>query len=208
MFSPERTAIGISNGNKITEAIASKAINFNAKTTNDAVELSWTANADDNSSNFTVERSSDGIHFETLLTKQGTGSSSLNYADIDSKPLTGFSFYRLKQTDNRGRILYSEMRKVKNEVKEVRMVSGLKIKSIAPNPFGDRVTISFEFKINAPVNFQLLTTSGQVVAEKVINAIDGINRLEFADEKGLPGGIYVAVLTYRDEKATQKVLKK
>lgn len=200
-------AIGLSNGN--TEAIAAKSINFNAKINNEIVELAWSVKAEDNNNYFTIERSSDGVHFESLLNKQGTGSSSsLNYSDLDSRPLAGYSFYRLKQTDKSGRTSYSEIKRVQKNVGGEQIASSLKLKSISPNPFGESFTIAFEMKVNAPVNFQMLNSSGQVVLEKVINAIDGLNKLEFKDEKGLPGGIYVAVLTYRDEKATQKVLKK
>ena len=50
---------------------------------------------------FTVERSINSTDWEIIGTVNGAGNSKslINYSFIDSSPLSGTSYYRLKQTD-------------------------------------------------------------------------------------------------------------
>jgi hypothetical protein len=76
---------------------------FNARVVDKKVELSWVTNPDLNVDHFTVERSRDGVHFEKLFSKPGTGmSKNQDYTFFDEHPLEGESFYRLQKTDQSG----------------------------------------------------------------------------------------------------------
>ena len=129
--------------------------------------------------------------------------------EMDSKPLSGTSYYRLKYTNQQGRDLYSDVKSVKfNTNEHEQKEPSLKITSVSPNPFTQSFTTSFLMKTVAEVDFQLISPTGQVVFQKSITSIDGINRIQFNDEKGFPGGIYMIVLNCNGEKIVQKVLKK
>jgi hypothetical protein len=65
-----------------------------------------------NSDYFTVERSADGISFDSVLrvatlAPNGNSNIQLDYSAYDLTPLTGASFYRLKQTNLDGSTKYS-----------------------------------------------------------------------------------------------------
>jgi hypothetical protein len=174
------------------------------------VDLSWATASEINNDHFTVESSSDGIHFEELLRKPGAGNttSTRYYTDVDENPLDGYSYYRLKQTDYDGRFTYSEIKTVKykagtDDVDE----SELKIVSVYPNPFSEKFTISFMLKTSAMVEIQLYNSSGQMVFKDKMNSNDGMNQYDFTDQQGLTKGIYFVNLIYNDQKQVQKLVK-
>ncbi|TAH41354.1 MAG: hypothetical protein EYC69_08695 [Bacteroidetes bacterium] len=82
---------------------------FNAKATDDAVNLSWLTSSEINNDYFTIERSTDGINYDSILMQTGAGnsSSSIYYSVIDLNPFQSLSYYRLKQTDFDGKYSYS-----------------------------------------------------------------------------------------------------
>jgi Secretion system C-terminal sorting domain len=75
------------------------------------VRLEWQTASELNNDFFTVERSRDGTNWEELLIKDGAGnsSSSISYDDVDARPFTNVSYYRLKQTDFDGSFEYSNI---------------------------------------------------------------------------------------------------
>lgn len=82
---------------------------FNARQTGDGVELNWQTETELNNDHFTVERSADGEYFENILSVGGAGTSTAahHYSAIDRAPLSGTSYYRLKQTDQDGSFTHS-----------------------------------------------------------------------------------------------------
>jgi fibronectin-binding autotransporter adhesin len=82
---------------------------FNAYYSEKKVLLNWKSNMDFKCDYFTIEKSKDGTHFSTAFLVKGSGNSkiAIDYSDIDYAPLNGLSYYRLKQTDYEGHVLYS-----------------------------------------------------------------------------------------------------
>ncbi|HLP20570.1 MAG TPA: T9SS type A sorting domain-containing protein, partial [Chitinophagales bacterium] len=75
------------------------------------VQTKWVTSMEINNDYFTVERSSDGVNFAEVGQVEGAGNSTtnINYVFNDTKPLTGVSYYRLKQTDFDGHFTYSNV---------------------------------------------------------------------------------------------------
>ena len=92
-----------------TNVLPVELISFEAHLNIDKVELMWVTASEENNEFFSIERSQDGINFEEILQVEGAGESSnrIEYFDIDYEPLTGVSYYRLKQTDTDGKCRYS-----------------------------------------------------------------------------------------------------
>ncbi len=76
-------------------------LSFTAVPKNSKVDLRWSTASEQNNDHFTVERSADAMNFQALLQVPGAGNSQqiVNYADEDRQPLSGLSYYRLRQTD-------------------------------------------------------------------------------------------------------------
>lgn len=87
-------------------------LSFNAQMqNNNTVLATWATASEVNNALFTVEKSQDGIDFETVGTVAGAGTSSQthNYSMPDDNPYVGLSYYRLKQTDYDGSYSYSSI---------------------------------------------------------------------------------------------------
>ena len=79
---------------------------FNAQLNKNVVDLTWTTLSEMSSNYFTIERSSDAIHFTEILKVDAAGNSNhrIDYKTIDEHPLQGVSYYRLKQTNLDGTV--------------------------------------------------------------------------------------------------------
>jgi len=134
-FEPPMAGAAGANGD---DNLPIQLLDFKAELNEDGgVDLGWTTASEVNNEYFSIERSTDGIDFETVLERDGAGNSNqhLEYAAIDENPLAGTSYYRLKQTDYDGSFAYSELRAV-NVLKELKF-------SVKPNPATDRLQITF-----------------------------------------------------------------
>lgn len=87
-------------------------LSFNAQMQKDNTVLAtWSTASEVNNALFTVEKSQDGLDYETVGTLPGAGTSSQvhDYSMIDGEPYVGVSYYRLKQTDYDGSYSYSNV---------------------------------------------------------------------------------------------------
>ncbi len=69
------------------------------------MSLEWITSSETNNNYFVVERSPDGVNFEDIGTKPGSGNSNaaMKYNFTDHHPLPGPNYYRLKQVDFDGK---------------------------------------------------------------------------------------------------------
>jgi hypothetical protein len=77
---------------------------FEAHTNGETVVINWVAGEQINNAYFTIEKSKDGVNFEEMavVAAAGNSSSTIEYFEVDHTPLTGISYYRLKQTGENG----------------------------------------------------------------------------------------------------------
>lgn len=101
-FTPSNTPLGI----KLTD--------FNADQENNKVKLTWATASEENNNYFSIERSADGTTWNEIKKVKGSGNSveTKNYQAYDEAPLSGTSYYRLKQTDFDGSSGYSGTKSV------------------------------------------------------------------------------------------------
>lgn len=92
--------------------------------------LQWSTALEVNNHYFTIERSTDGIHFTAIGTLPGAGNSSstLLYNTIDEHALSGISYYRIKQTDYNGAFSYSNIESINDQ-----LIQSL-VFTLSPNP--------------------------------------------------------------------------
>lgn len=111
-------------------------LSFKANVTeNNTVKLAWETASEINNSFFTVERSQDVSTWENIIEVTGANNSNelIVYSALDEFPLTGLTYYRLKQTDFDGRFTYSKIEVVTTSLKES--------VNIFPNPALATITI-------------------------------------------------------------------
>jgi hypothetical protein len=83
---------------------------FSAVKQNELVKISWTTLSETNNDEFILEKSIDGINFETIANLPGAGTSTnINqYSEFDYEP-NNLNYYRLAQIDYDGTKTYSKI---------------------------------------------------------------------------------------------------
>lgn len=83
-------------------------LSFAAGCESQEVLAEWATASEINNNYFTVERSGDALNYSAAGRVKGAGNSSAinHYSFTDAEPLSGTSYYRLKQTDYDGKYKY------------------------------------------------------------------------------------------------------
>ncbi len=99
---PKTTCIADTFTVQVTSTMASAVIRYDVLPKDKKALIQWTTEQETNSDYFTIERSSNGSDFETVMVIDAKGSSSTatQYEFIDNSVLPGSSYYRLIATDN------------------------------------------------------------------------------------------------------------
>ena len=81
------------------------------KMSNGQVQLNWATATEQNTKNFIIERSADGINFTEInrVAAAGNSNTEVKYNTLDVNPIKGKNFYRMRQTDIDGAGMYSNI---------------------------------------------------------------------------------------------------
>jgi hypothetical protein len=174
-------------------------VNFNASPLVDIVKLDWTTLSETNNDFFTIERTKDGIYFESIAKVFGAGNSNapLNYVAYDEKPLNGVSYYRLTQTDFDGKQTFSELKSVNfNSISSTIFIPVISV-------YGDNILIKTNFEKAQQISVSVYSLDGKLVLTKQIDAASGTQIME-VNHSNMSNGIYY-VNIFGDEVYTQKI---
>ena len=176
-------------------------IHFDAQAAaNHTADLDWATASEINNNYFDVERSYDGITFETVgnVTGNGTTNQFVEYSFTDKSIATrqNTAYYRLKQVDFDGEYEYSGMR-------VVRFDGNAEMLEIAayPNPFNQEVTI--HVNANEPYTIEVTDINGVVVL-----SVDRTeNRTHRLDVSEYTSGVYIIEVTSTQGTQHLKIIK-
>ncbi len=179
-------------------AVKWKYINANAEN-NSIINVNWATAQEVDANNFIIERSTDGINFQYLATKDANGNTSANsyYYFKDLNPINGVNYYRIKQIDNNGVVSYSAIASAK-------IISNNSNKlSIAPNPTSGLLQFSTASNsIGLNYKLQLVDMSGRTVLSNN-GVLTSNNKISIA---GVAKGLYLCYVNYGDEQQVQRVI--
>jgi hypothetical protein len=162
-------------------------ISFDAKVDNASVLLNWSTAQEQNNKHFTIEKSTDGIHFNFLgkLDAAVNSSTVKNYRLTDFTPTFGDNYYRLSQTNIDGRVANVETKKINYKGKQSFSVSiaktnGQNVSAIINSNQSDRVSmivvdmmgreiLKENFKINAGINTKNLSLQNGLYILVLVN---------------------------------------
>ena len=179
-------------------------IRFDAKSSANKIAINWATATEIDNDYFSIERSQDGTNFTEIGTVKGHGNSNsiLEYNYTDESPLTGTSYYRLKQTDFNGKF-------ERFAVKAVSMGAAAKatIESVSPNPFSDHFNVEYSVPNDAEANIQLMNISGSTMFEETVHANKGNNTYRYNDSKNLRVGTYILRISINGVSTVYKLIK-
>lgn len=160
-------------------------VNFTGQINKGVVMLKWATSTEINTAGFEVEKSQNSATGWNKIGFIPASNSELgnNYYLSDPTPFSGTNLYRLKIIDNDGSFKYSQIVSLNNLTKAT-------IVKTYPNPFTDKVTISFNDKQLLNSKAVLTTVSGYRLKN-----IDLNNYNQSIDMSALPAGIYLLKLS-------------
>jgi Secretion system C-terminal sorting domain len=135
--------------------------NFSANlSTGNKVVISWTTTQEINTDRFDVEKSIDGISWQSIATQKATGFSAapVSYSATDEAPFKGSNFYRIIVRDIDGKTSISAIRNVR--------LSALGKVNVYPNPASNTVNVSLSDVPRSEWTITVINNAGQVVLQK------------------------------------------
>ncbi len=170
-------------------ALPVEFVSFHVQKRNDTEAfIHWSTARELNNSHFNVQRSTDGLSFNTIAQVEGGGTTNhlTEYSFIDKHPIIGVNYYRIKQVDFDGKYDVTD-------VKVLEFGQGDAVNHIYPNPTNDIVHIELNERLlsNAPISIQLIDQTGKYVISK---SIDTLDRQQSLDLSNLSNGVYVLLI--------------
>ena len=137
-------------------------LSFTATKQNQTALLQWATAQEQNTRNFSVQHSFNGINWSGigLLPAIGSNNSYSNYNYIHSNPVTGINYYRILQTDLDNRNSYSNIR-------TLNFIASDEPFNIQGNPVTNGV---LTLQVNTANKLALYTTDGKLLWLKYVNA--------------------------------------
>ncbi len=177
-----------------------------ARLQGERVQLVWIAENEFNTSHFSLQRTTDGVHYAEVTTKQAEGPVNIPreyfYSDsLRNGLISGTVMYRVKAMDNSGRYDYSNIATVK-----ITSESDLEL---WPVPFSDAVNISYKASSVSQVNVSVMSVTGQLLRQYTTRVGQGINYFQVTGLNQLSAGTYYIQLrnTGTGQITVRKVVK-
>ncbi|MFK7798238.1 MAG: T9SS type A sorting domain-containing protein [Aureispira sp.] len=177
---------------------------FRGTTDNTTNKLNWATASEQNTDYFRVQRSADGMAFETIgvVQAQGQSSSAKHYTYDDNNPFEGQNYYRLELVDQNG-----DTEQSKTILLNIR-VDG-KPYLFYPNPTTGVVYYQYESQKAEVLQLEVLDVLGKRVRTQQLQGTTGINNIP-VDLEDLPVGTYM-IRIYNETRGTvhtEKITKR
>ena len=165
-------------------------------------KLNWVTSAEVNLSYFEVERSFDGINFESIgrvnaKRAPGLGNYELNDADHPG----GYTYYRLKLVDIGEKYTYSLIVKVLSE-----SVTDNKL-TVTPNPVKNEFVLAGSFNQPGKIMIRIVDMNESVVKIIAEQATAGYNRFKINQLEGFGKGVYTIEVIQENDIRKTKLFK-
>jgi hypothetical protein len=151
---------------------------------NKNVAVEWQTAYESNIKRYEVEKSADASSYAKANSTAAHNASANNYCWLDTQPVSGYNYYRIKSVDNNGKAKYTEV---------VKVYTGTYTQEITvyPNPVTNN-TINLQL-VNQPAGnykVKLLNNMGQQVLEKDIEHVEGSSTELIPVKESIAKGIY------------------
>ena len=178
-----------------------KFVYFNAHCKNGAVSIQWKTAQEQNSSRFSIQRSTDGTSWTEVgsLTAAGQSTQERSYLFVDKAPSSSAGMYRVVEYDYTGDKTISTI--VRSNC------SGRTEMSLYPNPSSGNSALNISLERSANITVQVVDAKGSMVQQKQVLLPAGSNTLPL-NMTGYPDGVYTNNVHYNGERKALKLIKK
>ena len=150
---------------------------------NNHININWSTATEVNNDHFEIQNSADGHQWQFVSHVAGNGNSTTtqNYAYTDKKPISGRSYYRIKQVDFDGQMSYTPIKSI-----VINIAKSNNSLQILPNPVSNQMNIYGEYADDARI--QIFNIHG---GEMNGLAFDRSDSHISVDVYNLPTGLYL-----------------
>lgn len=164
------------------------------------VYLEWQSSGEDTEGTYTVQRSTDGAHFTTVVTRDFDFPlhESHEYSVTDHFPAQEQTFYRIARTDANGFTEYSQLillRKIRAGENQI---------MAWPNPSPDKVTVELPYAATEGDDWMLVSADGRIMQKGFCPALQSRMIVSLAE---LCPGMYDVVVRCGGQVWSHKVVK-
>lgn len=181
------------------------------KANKEDVHVTWGTAGEDNTRDFDVQRSTDGVRFTSIgiVSAKGHTHNPERYEYLDEQlpfQKSNVFYYRLKTRDNDGEFMLSEIRSVTFEAAE-----GAFVAMVSPNPSSDgRVQLSLGGHMDEDTMTEISVTDlyGRVLYQQAqVFPLGALIPLDLGGDGGAAAaGIYFVRIRHGERKVVQKVV--
>ena len=164
--------------------------------TGSKVALDWSTASEKNVINYEVERSEDGKVFKKIGDELAASNTAGNhsYSALDEKPLSGISYYRIRQTDYDGKTSVTKIQSVNlsNQKSKVKF-------TFYPNPIQKGTPLSILTDVQGEYSFKVIDLTGRIVYNAQLQGNAELENLKLA------GGTYLYQILSNDQSLLGKI---
>ncbi len=187
--------------NAVSNPLPIELLSFQAQLNSQGmVDLTWSTASEINNKEFTIEKTVNGIDYDTVTKIAGAGNSTkiLYYKAVDETPYTGTSYYRLKQTNFDGQSTYSEIQTININPKYSF--------SIYPNPVHSTLFLNYYSQITTVEELEIIDMAGHIAGIYTTGLQKGNNTFQLNID-WLANGIYFLKCSNANEFTYLKFIK-
>jgi hypothetical protein len=156
------------------------------------VSLVWNLNQENNNTAYELQRSEEGVNWETITSRQTNGSANpATYTYTDTDPLLPASYYKVKIMKSSGNVEYSDVKKVD--------FSSESAISLSPNPAKNRAVLKIDAAMAGMGQVNILDYNGRKVYDSKVKLAKGSNEIDLPFIKNLSSGMYKVRVKINDE---------
>jgi hypothetical protein len=175
-----------------------KFVGFNVALQGKNVLVEWTTAEESNSSRFEIQRSEDGLNWNTISSVAAAGNSTtlLKYSYTDRNVTAKIAYYRVRQVDLDEKFIYTSVRTIKTQsaTQEIKISSAL----------SNAVYVHFSEQVNDNVIVRLTSLSGVVAGQQVLS--NPVGQVLIPAKSSLKGIYVVTVTNGRDLTVSKQVI--
>jgi len=139
-------------------------VEFKGQEINKDIDLVWKTGNESDLSHYEVEKSRDGVHYETAaIVFPWEGDNHPDYTWSDKQAAPGMNYYRLKMINKSGSWKYSNVLTFSLSEKLISKIV------VAPNLITNQIRIQFNDVSNNAYKIELRNAAGQLFAKKSVN---------------------------------------
>lgn len=176
---------------------------FSAIYQNEEALLQWSTSAAQAGSIYIIERSRDGISYDSIgmvRAVTANASSAYNYTSTDPHPFAETNYYRIKQTDPYGRVKYSTVVQLWGAYAGWSYV-------LSPNPVQYELKASFKSEKAAVMQINVRDVAGHLLSSQKLQINRGIS-VNTIHVENLAAGTYFLSITTGKTTVTKKFVKR